>query len=139
MKWGTHALTVHLKMMEIRLFKKKNITCMKNQTPCKCDIFEPLMNVKKDIANNFREKKLKISATRRTLQSGMTLSQQPSIEAVGTQLIDNQLYNVHVWATLSVDLGADVLVFYCIDIVSFFTIIAIHWYSRTIWFHANEQ
>ena len=57
----------------------------------------------------------------------MTLSQQQSMEAVGTctQLKDNQLYNVHdlSYATLSVDVGADVSVFYCIDIVLFFTII----------------
>lgn len=44
----------------------------------------------------------------------------------GSQLIDKQLYNVQNQATLSVCLRTDTSVFYCIDIILFFTIITIH-------------
>ena len=43
-----------------------------------------LINVKPYIANTFKEKRWKIDATRWTYQSGLTLSQKQSIEAVGT-------------------------------------------------------
>ena len=119
------AFTLNLVIMKIRFNKKKKKKHMWNQTSCSCDLLCAWLMWNHILQILLQKSVEKLMLFAEHIKVGWPFRRSSLLKPL-VRLITNRLYNVQNQATLSVCLCTNTSVFYCIDIILFFTIITIH-------------